>query len=557
MHICKLLSDVLNERQCSCIIAPKVIDVFNPYSKIPTHARKLATSEEMRELDRRAEQEFGVPSIVLMENAGRGVYEAVAHLIGNVQGKHVAVVAGRGNNGGDGFVAARHLRDAGAQVKVLLLANPSEVTGDARINLDILLKTGLPVQPISVSDNLTAELAHCDVIIDSIFGTGIRGEVTGLPAEAIRAINSSNRPVVSVDIPSGLDANTGRILGNCVQAHCTVTFALPKIGLVTYPGATCVGKLTVQDIGIPHSLYETISVELSSEKWVASKLPNRPPDAHKGSFGTTIVIGGSSGMIGAAVLAGESALRCGTGLSITAVPASLQDVAAAKLTEVMTRPLPETETRAISSNALEPALQLCEKASAVVLGCGIGTHESTREFVVTLLSSLEKPLLLDADALNCLAVDPTALENKHGPVVITPHPGEMARLLKTNTQEIQADRLATARLASSRFHSVVVLKGARTIIAEPSGRVFVNPTGNHGMATGGTGDVLAGAIGSLMAQGLSPLEAAICGAFIHGMAGDLSAHELGDAGMMAGDVLKALPKAMKALYHIKIEEVKP
>ena len=520
------------------------------YGAVPLPAGKVATAEQMRELDRRAAEDFGVPSIVLMENAGRHVFEAVRELLGSVAGRRVTVAAGRGNNGGDGFVAARHLRDAGADVSVLLLADPADVKGDAKANLDILLKTGLPVNSIQSASEIESVLIHSHAIIDAIFGTGLRGEVEGLPADVIRAVNASRRPVVAADVPSGLDADTGRIWGVCVSADCTVTFALPKIGLLTYPGAACVGRLIVADIGIPHELYDEINVELPDEKWVAARLPGRPPDAHKGTFGTAIVIAGSPGLTGAAAMAAEAALRSGAGLCTLGVPVGLQDIMAAKLTEVMTRGLPETEGRALSAGALDAALELCEKGTAVVLGCGLGTHPETAEFVRRFVQAVRKPMVVDADGLNCLAGDVRVLEGDHGDLIVTPHPGEMARLLGTTAEQVQSNRVDTAREAASRFHSIVVLKGARTLIAEPSGRVFINPTGNVGLATGGTGDVLAGAIGGLLAQGLSPFDAAVCGVFVHGRAGDIAAWRIGVAGMIAGDVLRAVPEALRELYQL-------
>jgi NAD(P)H-hydrate epimerase len=501
----------------------------------------------MRDFDRRAFEEFGVPSIVLMENAGRSVAAAVADLLGSLSGKHIAVIAGKGNNGGDGFVAARHLRDNGAQVSVCLLGEFPDVKGDAKINLDILLKTGQPVKVVHETSDLAPVLDRCDVIVDAIFGTGLRGDISGLPAEVIKAINEANRPVVAVDIPSGLDADTGRVLGVCVNAEVTVTFALPKVGLVVYPGASYVGRLIVAEIGIPRQLYEEVNVELTSGRWVVEHFPKRPPDAHKGTFGTVLVVAGSSGFTGAAAMSAEAVLRSGAGLCTLAVPASLQDIMAAKLTEVMTRPLPETEVRSISSTALEGVLDLCEKANAVVLGCGLGTHQETCKFVCDFIRAVAKPVVVDADGLNCLSKATDVLEGGHAEMVITPHPGEMARLLGTTTAEIQSDRIGAARQASNRFHCITVLKGARTVIADPTGRVFINTTGNSGMATGGTGDILAGIIGGLLAQGISPLEAAVCGTYIHGLAGDITASDVGQVGMIAGDLLRALPRALKEL----------
>lgn len=515
------------------------------------YSGKIVTAEQMREFDRRAQDDFGVPSLTLMENAGRSVAEAARSMLDGAIGRRVAVIAGRGNNGGDGFVAARLLHDARAKVTVFLLADPADVSGDAKTNLDILLKAKIPLKPIQTASVHESALRDSEIVVDAIFGTGLRGEVTGLASDVIRAINACGRPVVAVDLPSGLDADTGRIWGVCVRADCTVTFALPKIGMMIYPGADCVGDLIVADIGIPHQLCDEVTTEVTGEAWVAERLPKRAPDAHKGTFGTALVIAGFPGLTGAAAMAGEAALRTGAGLSTVAVPIGLQDVMAAKLTEVMTAGLPETESRALSSNALQPALDLSEKATALVLGCGLGTHAETCEFVRQFVRSVRKRVVIDADGLNCLAGDPSVLEGEHGELVITPHPGEMARLLGTAAAEIQSNRIETAKSAASRFRSVVVLKGARTVIADPSGRAFLNTTGNAGMATGGTGDVLSGAIGGLLAQGLSPFDAAVCGVYIHGRAGDIAAAELGEAGMIAGDVSRSLPIALKELDSIR------
>jgi NAD(P)H-hydrate epimerase len=312
-----------------------------------------------------------------------------------------------------------------------------------------------------------------------------------------------------------------------------------------------VGELIVADIGIPKCLYEGITVELVDNATVAVKLPDRPPDAHKGTFGHAVVIAGSLGFTGAAALASEAVLRAGAGLSTLGCAASLQDIMASKLTEVMTRGLPDDGHGAISSNALDPALELIEKGDSAVVGCGLGTHPGTCELVHRLVKSVRKPMIIDADGLNALSDDISTLEGVHGDLVLTPHPGEMARLLGTSTAEVQSNRLDAVRAAASRFNSTIVLKGARTLIAEPSGRVYVNPTGGPGLATGGTGDVLAGAIGGLLAQRLSALDAAICGAFFHGRAGDIAADELGAAGVIAGDVLRTLPYALRELYAIQ------
>ena len=517
------------------------------------YSGKVATADQMRRFDAEAIGEFGVPGLVLMENAGRLVFEAVCDLLGPVSGRLVSVVAGRGNNGGDGFVAARHLRGAGALVRVFLLGDADDVKGDAGVNLNIIRTNGLMVESVKSAEEMKSALADSNVVLDAIFGTGLKGDIEGLAADAIMEINGCGQPVVAVDLPSGLDADTGRILGVCVEADCTVTFGLPKLGHFMYPGASYVGSLRVGEIGIPHVIFDEADIEVAGADWVIDHLPARPFDANKGIFGTTLIIAGSSGFTGAAILASEAALRSGAGLSVLALPVSLQDVAAAKLTEVMTRGLPENAGRAIGAKALMPALELAQKASSVVLGCGLGTDKETCEFVGQFVRSVRTPLTLDADGLNCLTEDLGALEGDHGEIVITPHPGEMARLLGTTPAEVQSNRLAAAREAAARFNCVVTLKGARTVTADPSGKVFINLTGNSGMATAGTGDVLSGVIGGLISQRVSVLDAAVCGVYIHGRAGDIAASSVGEVGMIASDVLTGVPFAFKDLCEFDDE----
>ena len=518
------------------------------YRRIPAYARRLSTAEEMRSFDRRATEDFGIPSLDLMERAGRHVFETVMKVLSPVEGRRVAVIAGKGNNGGDGFVAARYLHEAGIGTTVILLARPESVVGDAARNLERLYNAGIRVEVPESGAEIARELKNCSLVVDAILGTGLKGDVSGIAADAIQAINSSGRMVVAVDIPSGIDANTGRVWGICVNAHYTVTFALPKIGLIMYPGALHTGEIIVADIGIPHQLYEEAGVELVGADTAGALLPARPPDAHKGTFGTVVVLAGAAGYTGAAALSSEAVLRAGAGLSILATPTSLQPVMSIKLTEVITRGLPETDTQTISSAALPLALELCKKASAVVLGCGLGTHADTCRFVSGFVPLAEVPVVLDADGLNCIAGNSSILEGKHGNLVITPHPGEMGRLLGITTNDVQSDRIAAALEASKRFNCVTVLKGARTLIADNSGRVYVNPTGNSGLATAGTGDVLAGTIGGLISQGLRPVDAAVCGAYVHGLAGDIAAAKIGSAGMLAGDVLRSIPSALAELY---------
>ena len=509
---------------------------------------RLVTASEMRELDRRAIEEFGIPGLVLMENAGRQVAEVVKEMLGGAAGKRVAVFAGKGNNGGDGLVAARHLFNAGAAVKVYLLADPGEITGDALTNLKIWQKMGQPVEA-AVETSLPDLLKNEDLIVDAIFGTGFRGVPREPAAGIIKAINASGKPVVAVDIPSGLEADTGLARGACVRAARTVTFGLPKLGLVQEPGASYAGRLHVAEISIPAFLLKAGNLKrcLLSREVVGSWLLPRPRAVHKGECGRVLVVAGSRGMAGAACLAAEGAARSGVGLVTLAVPEGLLDVVAAKVTEVITAGLPATSRQTLSKEAGEAVLALAERADVVALGPGVTTHPETAACVQELLPRLPVPCVLDADGLNCFAGRTEVFRQTRFPLVLTPHPGELARLTGHSTAAIQQDRVGVAEKAAKEWGAVVLLKGAASVISSPGGFVYINPTGNPGMATGGSGDILTGIVAGLLAQGLDPLRAAAAGAFLHGLAGDLAASRRGMRGMLAGDILACLPEALKEI----------
>jgi hydroxyethylthiazole kinase-like uncharacterized protein yjeF len=510
---------------------------------------QLATAAQMREIDRRAIQERGIPGLALMENAGIAVLRVVRERLDESGGRRVAIVCGKGNNGGDGLVVARHLRQLGAEARVVLLARGADLGGDAAANWRAARDVGVPIREAAEGDVRAAVLEavrDAAVVVDAILGTGVTGEVRGPAREAIEAINETGaRRVVAVDIPSGADSDTGRVLGACVRADHTVTLGLPKVGLYVYPAAKFCGRVVVDDIGIPQDLLaiET-GVELIEPARVAAILPTLPPDAHKGDAGRLVVVAGSVGMTGAAALCCEAAMRMGAGLVYLCCPESLNDILEVKLTEPITRPMPETDARTLSLAAAEPILALANTADALVLGPGLSTHPETARCVQRLVREARAPCLVDADGLNCLADTPDLLAKMPAPKVISPHPGELARLTGATTAEIQDARLVAARAASERFGAVVVLKGAGTIVAEPSGRVAVNPTGNPGMASGGTGDVLAGMIGTLLAQRVDPFDAAVAAVYLHGLAGDLSATRTGTRCVVATDLIEMLSSAL-------------
>jgi len=501
----------------------------------------------MRDLDRAAIQQWGIPGLTLMENAGRAVADAARRLSAADSERPVVFVCGTGNNGGDGFVAARHLSEQGRRVRVLLAGSRDRVTGDALENLRRLDEAGIEVVEIDDAQVAARVLPQAALIVDALLGTGLSGKVRGLPGQLIEVINDSGRPVLAVDVPSGLDADSGEPLGIAVRAIETVTMGLPKIGLCLYPGMDYAGRITVANLGYPAELVADAPGvgELIDPEWVGLLLPRRLPSAHKGQFGRVLVIAGSVGMTGAAAMCAEAALRVGAGLVTVGCPASVNDILEVKLTEAMTFPLPETYLRTLDTPALALILELAEDADVLAVGPGLSRQPETAVLIRRLVARVGKPMVIDADALNALADATVLLEGQHAPAVLTPHPGEMARLMGVSTGKIQAKRAHFAEAAAKRFRSVAVLKGARSIIAESGRPLTFCPTGNPGMATGGTGDVLTGTIAGLIAQGLLPFEAAAAGVYLHGLAGDIAAERVGEPSLLAGDVLEALPEAIQ------------
>ncbi len=519
---------------------------------------KLLTAAEMRELDRRAIAEVGIPSLVLMENAGRSTYQVLRREFPELSGE-VAVLAGRGNNGGDGFVVARYLANAGIPVAVFLLGRRDQVGGDARVNLEILAHQGLEVVEVLEESHLQAaldRLARAGLIVDALLGTGLNSPVTGLLASLIQQVNHLKRQVLAVDLPSGLSADTGEVLGVAVKADVTVTYGWPKIGQIVAPGRDYVGRLWQVDLSIPPDLAREAKVSMAEARELRGLLPARPWDGHKGTFGHLLVLAGSEGKTGAAALACRGGLRAGAGLVTLGVAQSLNDIMEVKITEAMTLPLPQAEgARALGRQALEPIEAFARGCAALALGPGLGTHPETRELVRTLVQRLDRPMVVDADGINALAGDPPGLpltkktkKTKNlgaaGPRILTPHPGELARLLGCSTQEVQSRRLALARETAGQYGVVLVLKGAQTLVAAPDGRLSLNPTGNPALASGGTGDVLTGLIGGFLAQGLSAWDAARLGVYLHGLSADWFAARHGPRGLVAGDLLSLFPEVL-------------
>lgn len=515
---------------------------------------KVAFTEQVRSIDQRASQRFGVTGLQLMENAGARVAAAAARM------RHgagpVLILAGKGNNGGDGLVAARHLQAEGVPVVVALVGREEEVAGDARVNLDIARRCGLDLRVVADESSLDAlRVLRPSLVVDALLGTGVRGAARGITAAAIRLVQEYAAPVLAVDVPSGLDADTGRAEGDCVRANRTVTMGCLKPGLVQHSGRTLAGEVEVAPIGWPLAAVaaEGLRLAVSERLEVAAWLPRRKPDAHKGTAGHLLVLAGSRGLTGAAALASRAGLRAGAGLVTLALPASLQPLLAARQDEVMTLPVAETAAQALSERAWTAVLDFLERCRALALGPGMGRDREPQALAARAAVEAPVPAVLDADGLQALAGRLDLLQGAKAPRVLTPHPGEMAALLGRTVEEVQADRIATAREAARLSGAVVVLKGAPSVVARPDGEARLNPTGNPALGTAGSGDVLTGVIGGLLAQGLGAWEAAVAGVYVHGLSGDVAAAERGPVGVLAGDVSDRIPLALRQVVGLEEE----
>jgi hydroxyethylthiazole kinase-like uncharacterized protein yjeF len=521
---------------------------------------KIVTSDQMRRIEQQSAQ-IGLPSEILMENAGLAVAQGVKSWLGKVTGYHVLILIGPGNNGGDGLVTARHLHDWGAKVH-LYLASPRT---DSDSNYQIVQQRGIPTVLATQDNNLAnldSLLPTAEVVIDALFGTGKTRPLGGVFKQILEKVgkareNGAKFRIIALDLPSGLDPDTGAVDLSCLTADLTITLANPKRGLFTSPGTNKIGKLVVADIGIPARLTQDISTELITAEEVSALMPVRPSMANKGTFGKVLVAAGSINYIGAAYLACAAATRVGAGLVTLATARSLQPILASKLTEVTYAPLPESEPGIIATAASDVLKEWLPEYNVLLLGCGLGQNPPTMEFIQSTLFSPDTTaaLVIDADGLNTLAKVPQWWQKLTRDAVLTPHPGEMSRLIGLLVEEIQSDRLSVAKRAASDWQKTIVLKGAFSVIAAPDGRARVSPTANPGLASAGTGDVLTGAIAGLLAQGLSPFDAATCAVYLHGEAGELVREQLGDAGMVASDLLPVLPLVIKRLKQAKRETI--
>jgi hydroxyethylthiazole kinase-like uncharacterized protein yjeF len=500
--------------------------------------KPILTPAEASALDR-ATQERGITAETLMESAGREVADAAFRLAGGGYGRRAVVVCGKGNNGGDGLVAARYLDARGLRAAVVLLEDRDALREPSATNLLRLERTGVRVRPWS-GETLARELGRADVAVDAIFGTGFHGVPEGPHSEAIRALSDAGVAVVAVDIPSGVNGETGAVEGPAVRAGITVTFGAAKPGLVLLPGASHAGVVEVADIGFPHDLVhgDLVLVEASD---VAGWLPAREPETHKRSAGYAVVIGGSRTMTGAAGLMARAAYRAGAGLVAVGVPGSIMPVVQAMVREAVFAPLRETDAGA-ASGGTERLAEILEQADAVAIGPGMTTDERTSAWIRELVRTSEIPLVLDADGLNAFAGRAAELADRRAELVLTPHVGEFARLSGAGASDVAADRVGNARKLAAETQAVVLLKGTRTLLASPDGGVRINPTGGPFLATGGTGDVLTGMIAGLLARGLGAADAASAAAYVHGVAGAAAAETSGE-GTTAGDVLDRVASA--------------
>ncbi|PKN60595.1 MAG: bifunctional ADP-dependent NAD(P)H-hydrate dehydratase/NAD(P)H-hydrate epimerase [Deltaproteobacteria bacterium HGW-Deltaproteobacteria-11] len=503
---------------------------------------KVSSVDEMRAMDRYAVEQLGIPEAILMENAGQAAASVLSREIG-IRDRKIVIFCGAGNNGGDGFVVARKIHADGGSAKVYLMGDPEKFRGAARMNLEILAKLPVEVRPVESMKKTRMDVLHSHGIVDAIFGTGLDREISGLAGEVIALINASGKKVLSLDIPSGVNGDTGRIMGVAVQADYTVTFGLPKIGAMLYPGYERCGKLYVCHISFPPSLYDRADIKIQVNRPAA--LPPRDISGHKGSMGTALFIAGAAGYFGAPYFSAMSFLKAGGGYARLAAPRSMAPFIAGKGSEIVFIPQIETGSGSIALENKKSLIDLCEKMDMVVIGPGLSLDPETQRLVRELVKTIKAPVLIDGDGITAVSADLKIISKRKAPTVLTPHLGEMARMTGKSATEIDRQKIAVLQKTAGDLGALVVLKGAHSLIACPDERVFINLSGNSGMATAGSGDVLTGAIAAMLGLGLPLEEAVKKGVFIHGFAGDLAAAEKGEDGMTARDILDYLPQAMK------------
>ena len=503
---------------------------------------KVSRVAQMRSLDQYAIEKLAIPEEILMENAGEASYFVIMDKFG-IKDKKFVIICGIGNNGGDGFVIARKIHSNGGNVKVFILGDVNKYKGAAKKNFDIISGLQIEIRHIESVDSIKSDVLHCNAIVDAIFGTGLTRNVEGLYRDVIRLINKSRKKVFSVDIPSGINGDTGEIMGSAVKANYTVTFGLPKIGNMLFPGHEHCGKLYVSHISFPPSLYNQDSIKVEINNYI--KLPPKDKIAHKGDFGDVLFIAGASSYFGAPYFSALSFLKTGGGYSRLAAPISLTPFIANKGSEIVFIPQKETNSGSISLKNKDALLELSDKMDMVVIGPGLSLNEETQQLTRELVKNIEKPLLIDGDGITAVSKDLDTLKQRKAPTLLTPHMGEMSRITKMSVGDLEKDKIDILQSTSKELNSIIVLKGAHSLIGYPDEKVYINMSGNPGMASAGSGDVLTGTIAAMFGLGLSIEDAARKGVFIHGFSGDLAAKDLGEDGMTAQDILDYLPLAMK------------
>jgi len=512
---------------------------------------KVARVDEMKSLDRRATEEFGISEELLMENAGQAVYFVISQELGIKDNKFV-VFCGSGNNGGDGLVVARKIHSSGGEVRVFLLGDEARFKGAARKNFEIVSRMPIEMSRVSSIDSVLPEVLGCDAIVDAIFGTGLVRRVSGAYKDVIELINESQRVVFSVDIPSGINGNTGEVMGVAVKADYTVTFGLPKLGNMLYPGHDHCGELYVSHISFPPVLYDSDAIRAAINHPV--ELPERGKDTHKGSYGKALFIAGSSSYLGAPYFSALSFLKAGGGLSYLATPKSIASFIASKGSEIVFVPQKETASGSIAAKNKDELLEFSRTVDMVVLGPGVSLTEETQELVRKLAPGINKPLLIDGDGITAVADDLGRIRKRRAPTILTPHLGEMSRIAKMDITEINKKKIDVLQRTTRELNAIIVLKGAHSLVGYPDGTVFINTSGNSGMATAGSGDVLTGTIAAMYGLGLALEDAVRMGVFIHGFSGDVAAVDKGEDGITAQDILDYLPETVK-LYRDNFTEI--
>ena len=512
---------------------------------------KISTVEQMRDLDRRAIENFGIPREFLMENAGEAVYFVILKEHG-IKNKKFIIFCGGGNNGGDGLVVARKIHSTGGEVRIFLLGDEKKFRGSAKKNLEIVSRLPIEITPMESIKLKKEDVIQCDAVVDALFGTGLTRAVDGTYKEAIHLINQSGKPVFSIDIPSGINGNTGQIMGEAVKSDCTVTFGLPKRGNMLYPGFEHCGKLYVTHISFPPSLYDSDSLKVEINQPI--RLPVRDQKGHKGTFGDVLFIAGASSYLGAPYFSASSFLKAGGGYSRLASPSSITPFIANKGSEIVFIPLEETPSISIALKNKQTLLDISEQVDLVVMGPGLSLNEETQELVRQLTLDIKKPLLLDGDGITAISEDMALIQGRQNPTILTPHVGEMSRIVQISTNEVLENGIPLVQEMTKSLNAFIVLKGAHSLIGYPNEKIFVNMSGNSGMATAGSGDVLTGTIAAMYGLGLGLEDAVRTGVFLHGFSGDLAASEKGEDGITAQDILDFLPLALKR-YREAYDEV--